>query len=104
VEKYDLDKAIKDCEKRKLPDEVILYAVGSGRIKPKLGLIKKQKQAMNFIKGLDGFVGIYPQDVWHTLILFDTLNNCKRGRNLMNEKGIPLGKHIVPVLVKKELL
>lgn len=101
-EKYDIDKMIRDCEKKKLPNEVIAFAVGSGRVAPKLGIINKQKAAMNFISELDGFLGFHPIDLWHTLLVFDTLNNAKSGKNLCKSVGILTGNYVVPILIDKQ--
>lgn len=104
MEKYDILEMIKELEDVKKPDEVIVFSVGSGRIVPKFGMRKKMKQAFDFIKNLDGFVGIHPVDLWHTLIVFDTRSNAICGRNLMLHKGIPVGDYVVPILVNKKFL
>ena len=101
---YDIDRMIRECEKKQRPDEVICFGVGAGRIAPKIGWMKKQKAAVDFLKSLDGFIGVYPVDLWRTVIMFDTLNNAKGGKNQMNAKGIATGKYICPFLVEKKYL
>ena len=102
MDKYDIDEMIAECEKKRTDDEVIAYAVGAGRIMPMLGMTKAIKQGMDYIQGLKGFLGFNPVDLWHTMVIFDTLNNAKGGKNLMNAKGIPTGKYVVPILIPKE--
>ncbi len=97
-----MDEMIADCEKSKKPGEVIAFGIGAGRVMPRIFDSRKQKKAMKdaieYIKKLDGFLGLHPYDEWHTLIIFDELNNAKQGYNLMKSKGIPLGQ-IAPVLI-----
>lgn len=97
--KFDFDKELEACKAKKKPYEIIVYAVESGRVMPKLGYIKQQRKAIEYIKDLEGFIGIHPVTTWNTLILFDSLNHAKQGKNLMKSKGIKTGKHIVPVLI-----
>lgn len=82
--------------------EVKLWAVGSGEVKP---WIKASRDAVKYIKGLDGFRGVHivPND-GRTMWLFDTLNNAKIARNLMESQGIVCGKHIVDVFVDEKYL
>ena len=98
-----MDEMIEACEAEKKPDEEMLFAIGTGRIEPKLGMKKRMKETMEYIMSLDGFIGIHSIDLWHTALIFDTLNNAKGARNLMKSKGIPIGE-IVPVLVEKQHL
>lgn len=94
----DMDEMIKACEEKRREDESIVFAIGAGRIAPKLGMKKAQMAAMDFINGLDGFIGVHPVSLWRTLLIFDTLNNAKAGLNQMKAKGIGVGQ-IVPILV-----
>lgn len=98
---YDIEDAIRKCEEIKKDNEIIAFTVGCGRIAPKIGMMKKQKQAAKFIASLKGFIGVHPVDLWHTLVIFDTLNNAKGGKNMMTAKGIQCGTYICPILVEK---
>lgn len=98
---FDLEAEIKKCEAMKKEDEEILFAVGAGRIAPKIGMMRAQKKAMKFIQSLEGFIGIYPFDLWHTMLLFDTQNHAKAAKNMLTDKGISCGTYITPVIVKK---
>lgn len=100
----DINEMIKQCKAKQKPDEAICFAVGAGRILPKLGMRKQMEAALEYIKGLEGFCGVHPVDLWHTLIIFDSLNNAKGGKNMMQAKGISTGKYIVPILVQKQFL
>ena len=102
MKKYpSMDEMIRDCEKTKKDNETICFALGTGRIFPKLGMMKKQEEAMNFIKTLDGFIGIHPLDLWRTLLIFDTLNNAKAARNELKAKNCPVGQ-VAPILIPTE--
>ena len=70
------------------------YTVGVGNINP---TSKASRKAVDYIVTLNGFVGIHPQYPRGTLILFDTENNAKIARNLMNLKGITTGRNICEV-------
>lgn len=98
------DELLQECKNKKRDDEEICYAIGAGRIIPKIGKKKQMEEALDFIKNLEGFCGVNPIDLWHTLIIFDTLNNAKGAHNLMKSKGIQIGTYIVPILVRKEFL
>jgi hypothetical protein len=96
----DMDEMIEECRKKQRPDEDICFGFGSGRILPMVGKRKAMAEAMEYIKSLDGFLGVHPIDTWYTILIFDTLNNAKGGRNMIKSKGIECG-HIVPLLVEK---
>ena len=96
-----IDEMIKDCEAKVREDETIVFAIGAGRIFPKLGMMKAQKKAMKVIQKQDGFVGIHLIDLWHTLLIYDTLNHAKSARNVLISKGMELGE-IVPIMIPKE--
>ena len=102
MEKYDIDELIASCEERRKEGEVIAFAVGGGSVAPIPGKRKAIKQALDYIQGLEGYLGLYPVDFWHTLFIFDTLNNAKGAKNLMKFKGIPTGKYVGPVLIPEE--
>lgn len=104
AEKYDIDKMIAECERIKKDNEVITFGIGVGRMLPKIGMIKKQEKALDYIKSLDGFLGVHPIDLWHNILLFDSLNNAKAAKNLLTSKGISVGTYVVPGLILKEYL
>lgn len=102
----DIDEMIADCEKSKKENEVIVFAVGTGRIYPKgMGrkMKKAMKEAMEYIISLEGFVGFHPVDLWHTMLLFETLNNAKGARNNLKAKGISVGQ-VVPIVIEEKYL
>ena len=100
-----MDEMIKDCERKKSPDEVIAFTFGAGRIMPlptdAKAMRKGMKEAAKFIQKQEGFLGFHPIDLWHTAIIYDTLNNTKRAYNELKAEGCPVG-NIVPVLIPKE--
>lgn len=96
----NMDEMIEACRKKQRDDEIIVFALGTGRMIPMLGKMKAMKKAIEFIKAQDGFIGVHPIDLWHTLIIFDTLNNAKGARNNMKAKGIPVGQ-VAPILIPK---
>lgn len=55
---------------------------------------ERAKKAINFIKELDGFIGVNPQPPRGTLCLFRTENDAKIARNRMNAEGIRTGDNI----------
>lgn len=98
-----MDEMIEDCKKKQKPTEEIVFAVGAGRVLPMIGKTKAIKKTMDYIQKMDGFIGIYPMDLWHTLLVFDTLNNAKGARNTLKAKGVGIGQ-VVPILVEKEYI
>lgn len=96
----DMEEMIESCRKKQRLDEVIVFAIGAGRIIPVPGKSKRMKAALELIKDLPGFVGIHPIDVWHNLLIFDSLNNAKGARNILLSKGATIGQ-IAPILVPK---
>lgn len=99
----DIDEMIAECEKKRTYNEVIAFALGAGRIYP-VGMSRKMRRAMKeaveYISKLDGFIGFHPVDIWHTMLIFDTMNNAKGARNLLKAKDVAIGQ-IVPILVEK---
>lgn len=75
------------------------YTVATGN----LDLTKKaSRQAVKYVSSLDGLVlafDCYPHGM---LWVFDTLNNAKGARNLMNSKGIKTGNNICEVTYDKQ--
>lgn len=100
----DMDDMIRECQEKKKDNETMCFAFGAGRILPELGKKKQYEAALDFIKSLEGFCGVHPIDLWHTLLIFDTLNNAKGGRNLIRAKGINVGDFIAPILIETKYL
>ena len=98
-----MEEMIEACKERQRSDEDIVFAFGVGRMIPTLFKRKAFKEALDYIKKLDGFKGVYAIDLWHNLLVFDTLNNAKASRNSLRAKDIDVGQ-IVPILVEKQYL
>lgn len=96
-----MEEMLKKCEEQLEEDERIVYAIGAGRIAPKLGMMKALRKAIKEIQKCDGFVGIFPVDLWHTLLVFETLNNAKGAKNVLSAKGMELG-NVVPIMIPKD--
>lgn len=104
MEKYPtMDEMIEECKKNQRPDEEIVFTFGAGRIIPKIGMRKQMKAGMDLVKAQDGFLGVHPIDLWHTLLIFDTLNNAKGARNNLKAKGMGVGQ-VAPILVEKQFI
>lgn len=68
-----------------------VWTVATGNFNP---FMKASREAVKFIRDLDGLVGVHPHYPRGTLLLFDSLNNAKGARNLMEAKGIKCGNNI----------
>lgn len=77
--------------------EVWTVAVGNLPIFP----TKASRDLIKTAKSLDGFVGIYPMYPHGTLLLFDSENNAKGGRNILRFKGHKCGSNIATCYVEK---
>ena len=108
MREFDFDKELQACKGKKRENETIVFTVGCGRMFPlitdKKKIRKGIEEALDYIKKLEGFVGVHPVDLWHTLLLFDTENNAKRARNLLREKDVQCANYIVPILVETKYL
>lgn len=108
MREFDFEKELQACKDKKREDETIVFTFGCGRIIPlrtdRKKIRKGMKEALEYIKKLDGFVGVHPVDLWHTLLLFDTENNAKRARNLLRAKDVQCANYIVPILVETKYL
>ena len=81
--------------------EVKCYGIGTGRV----DLLKKaSRDAAKYIKDLDGFIGVHILPDLRNLWIFDTENNAKRAKNLMESKGIKCGKGIGEIYVDEKYL
>lgn len=103
MNEYDMNEMIRACEAKQRPDEDIVFAFGVGRMLPKLGMGKAMKKAFNLIKEQEGFIGVHPVDLWHNLLVFDTLNHAKTAMNNLKAAKINTGK-IAPILVEKQYI
>ena len=89
----------------KKEDEVICYAfaIPNLPIRPD----KNVRKFLKYVEKLDGFQGLYPCYPDGTLLIFDTENNAKGGRNLIrNYPGVefPVGDNIGEVFINKKFL
>lgn len=98
-----MEQMIADCEAKVKENEQIVFAIGAGRIAPMIGKRKAMEAGFKAVKECDGFIGVHPVDLWHTLLVFDTLNNAKAARNILKSKGMPLGQ-VAPIMVEKQYL
>ena len=67
------------------------YVVGVGNVNP---LSRASRKAVKYISTLQGLLGVTPYYPHGTAIIFDTLNNAKIAKNLMEAKGIQTGREI----------
>ena len=108
MREFDFEKELQACKDKKREDETIVFTFGCGRIMPLVTDRKKTRkgmeEALEYIKKLEGFVGVQPVDLWHTLLIFDTKNNAKRARNLLRAKDVQCANYIVPILVETKYL
>ena len=63
---------------------------------------KKALKIAEFVKSLDGFVGVCPYYPYGTLVFFDTLNDAKIGKNTLNAELHPVGKNIMRFIIAKD--
>lgn len=108
MKEFDFDKELEACKRKKKPDETIVYTVGCGRILPlptdRKQLRKGMEDAIEFIKKLDGFVGVHSVGLWYTLLLFNSVNNAKGARNLLRSRDVQCATYIVPIIVENKYL
>ena len=86
------------------PNEVEAWTVAIGDIPLPPFVPKATKEALKFISNLDGFYGFHLLPPKGTLCLFDSENNAKRAKNLMEAEGIRTGRNICRVFVEKKYL
>ena len=89
----------------KTDDEVVCFAFAM----PNLPSVPNRKilDFLKYAQSLDGFLGIYPDYPRGTLLIFDTENNAKGGRNLLRTyPGLQFefGKNIAEIYVNKKYL
>lgn len=101
---FDMTKAIEECEENKREDEVVVFAIGIGRLMPKHPTVAETKRCenkLNRIKKCAGFIGVHPIDSTHNLLVFDLLTDAMKAKDELEYKGIKLG-NIVPILIEKQ--
>ncbi len=98
----DIEKMIANCEENKKAGDSIVFAIGGGRIVPKFGKRKETLRVMREINQLPGLVGYLPIDIEHTLLLFESLNEAKMGRNILKSKNIYVNKDLLFPLLLNE--
>lgn len=105
---FDFEKELQACKEKQKPNETIVFTVGCGRIIPlrtdRKNTRKAMEEAINYIKKLEGFIGVHPVDLWHNLLLFDSENNAKGARNLLRAKDVQCANYIVPILIETKYL
>lgn len=70
------------------------YTVAIGNFNPRM---RASVAAVEFIKTLDGLIGVHPEYPRGTILLFYTENQAKIARNLLELKGIQTGRNICEV-------
>ena len=68
-----------------------VWTVATGEVNP---WKKKSREAVDYIKTLEGLVAVHPAHGHGTLWLFDSENNAKGAKNLMEHNGIKTGRNI----------
>ena len=72
-----------------------------GTFKPRM--IRDSKKLLNYVKNLDGFLGVHPVPPRGTLLIFDTENNAKRAQNLIaNDLKVQTGNNICEIFIPKD--
>lgn len=101
---FDMTEAIEKCEQEKRKDEVVVFAIGIGRLVPKFATpadVKRCENKLNKIKKCAGFIGVHPVDYTHNLLVFDLLSDAMKAKDELEYKGMKLG-NIVPILIEKQ--
>ena len=99
-----MTEAIEKCEQEKRKDEVVVFAIGIGRLVPKFATpadVKRCENKLNKIKKCAGFIGVHPVDYTHNLLVFDLLSDAMKAKDELEYKGMKLG-NIVPILIEKQ--
>lgn len=74
-----------------------------GTLKPRM--IRDSRKLMNYVKNLEGFLGVHPIPPRGTLLIFDTENNAKRARNLIaNDLKVQTGNNICEVFIPESYI
>lgn len=80
-------------------NKTVLYSVAVGNIAP---WKKTSREAVKYITILKGMKAVHPNYPNGTLILFNSLNNAKIGRNKMKLQGIKCGDNICKWAVSED--
>lgn len=86
----------KDIDKN--PDWYKAYAVGIANLP--LFPSRKIKRFLRDVQAMEGFIGIRPEYPYGTLLVFDTLNNAKAAKNVI-ETLMQVGKEIGEIYLPK---
>lgn len=71
-----------------------IYTVAIGNFS--FPLTKDQKKVVDItMKECKGLIAVHPHYPDGTLLFFDTLNNAKEARNILNSYGVQTGSNIV---------
>lgn len=99
-----MTEAIEKCEQEKREDEVVVFAIGIGRLVPKFATaadVKRCENKLNKIKKCDGFIGVHPLDYTNNLLIFDLLSDAMKAKDELEYKGMKLG-NIIPILLERK--
>lgn len=95
---------IYETGKQPHPGESKCFTVAIGNF-PMPWQRRKWKQAvkvMDYIKDLDGFLGIHPLPPKGTLLIFRTVNDAKAAKNVLVAKGVIVGENICEIFVNNQ--
>lgn len=82
-------------------DGKAVYSVATGVVDMKR---KASRNAAKYIASLEGFIALHPAYPRGILWLFDSENNAKSARNMMEAKGIQCGKNICKGTIEGDTL
>lgn len=92
---------IYESDKQPRPGESKCFTVAIGNF-PMPWQRRKWKQTvkvMDYIKELEGFLGVHPLPPKGTLLIFRTIKNAKAAKNLLDAKGVITGDNICEIFV-----
>lgn len=69
---------------------IFTFAVGNMPFNP-----REIYKTVEYFKMQPGFIGLHPHYPRGTMLVFDTLNNAKRARNIFEDNGIKCGNYIM---------
>lgn len=86
-------------------EEVKVYTVAVGNLPIiKFFMTRACREAIEIIRGQEGFIGLAPCRPHGTLCLFKTLNDAKSARNIMRMEGIECGDNICEVYINRKFV
>lgn len=68
--------------------EVECWGFAVGNISLALNMRKSNREFMRILKGLKGLMGVHPQYPHGNVLIFETENDAKGGRNILRYKGV----------------